>query len=320
VWIGAAIALVTLGILIAAAWTAGGLRDFMQTDRTLLHERDLRVAVFLCVFVGFLPTAQYYMVRFTRANLAELASLLGPASQQLTLPNPNLWLVTLPSVLAFPLIALSIDRDPLLYFRYEYYADATRLFHWTVGVFACINTGRLAHLSIACARVVGRCASSIARIDLLDLSPLAPFARQSLQTILTWLLILSTFCVNAVDPAFLLPIAAIAAFCGGLVAATFALCNSPIHQRIRDDRRGQIQSVNAALRGDSAALREVAIASRTGQLTPADLLSYRRLLDDVGTWAFDSSAWVRFGLYLALPLGSWLGGAIVERLLNASLD
>jgi len=29
---------------------------------------------------------------------------------------------------------------------------------------------------------------------------------------------------------------------------------------------------------------------------------------------------LRFALYLAIPLGSWLGGAFVERLLSAALD
>jgi hypothetical protein len=29
---------------------------------------------------------------------------------------------------------------------------------------------------------------------------------------------------------------------------------------------------------------------------------------------------LRFGLYLAIPLGSWLGGALVERLLTTALE
>ena len=36
-------------------------------------------------------------------------------------------------------------------------------------------------------------------------------------------------------------------------------------------------------------------------------------------WPFDASTLARFGLYLLIPLGSWAGGALVERLINAIL-
>ncbi len=35
---------------------------------------------------------------------------------------------------------------------------------------------------------------------------------------------------------------------------------------------------------------------------------------------FDQASWIRIALLLALPLGSWLGGAVVERLLGLVLD
>jgi hypothetical protein len=40
----------------------------------------------------------------------------------------------------------------------------------------------------------------------------------------------------------------------------------------------------------------------------------------VSTWPFDTGTLVRFGFIIAMATGSWLGGALVERLLGAALD
>jgi len=40
----------------------------------------------------------------------------------------------------------------------------------------------------------------------------------------------------------------------------------------------------------------------------------------VREWPFDASTLVRFGLYLLIPLGSWAGGAFVERVIDALLE
>jgi hypothetical protein len=37
-------------------------------------------------------------------------------------------------------------------------------------------------------------------------------------------------------------------------------------------------------------------------------------------WPFDASTFRRFGLYLMIPLGSWMGAALVERLINGLLE
>ncbi len=37
-------------------------------------------------------------------------------------------------------------------------------------------------------------------------------------------------------------------------------------------------------------------------------------------WPFDTSTFLRFALYLLIPMGSWFGGAVVERLLREMID
>ncbi len=50
------------------------------------------------------------------------------------------------------------------------------------------------------------------------------------------------------------------------------------------------------------------------------LLAYKQFVESVREWPIDSSTLLRFALYLGLPIGSWLGGALVERLLDLVLD
>ena len=51
-----------------------------------------------------------------------------------------------------------------------------------------------------------------------------------------------------------------------------------------------------------------------------ELVAYLRLIEGVREWPFDVSTVLRFSLYLMIPIGSWLGGAMVERLVNSLLD
>lgn len=59
-------------------------------------------------------------------------------------------------------------------------------------------------------------------------------------------------------------------------------------------------------------------ASAHGRLS--DLLAYRNQVEATAEWPFDSSTLLRFGLYLLIPIGSMVGGALVERVVNWVLD
>ncbi len=48
-----------------------------------------------------------------------------------------------------------------------------------------------------------------------------------------------------------------------------------------------------------------------------DLIEYRRLVEAVPEWPYEPALRARFLLYVAPPLGSWLGGALVERSVGA---
>jgi hypothetical protein len=52
----------------------------------------------------------------------------------------------------------------------------------------------------------------------------------------------------------------------------------------------------------------------------ADVLAWRSFVESVPEWPFDAPTLARFALYLAIPLGSWFGGALVDRMVDALLS
>jgi len=54
--------------------------------------------------------------------------------------------------------------------------------------------------------------------------------------------------------------------------------------------------------------------------TIAEITAYQNVIENIRNWPFDSPTLIRFTLYLLIPLGSWLGGALVERGLNLLLS
>ncbi len=93
-----------------------------------------------------------------------------------------------------------------------------------------------------------------------------------------------------------------------------------VHLQIRAAKLEELERVNRAIRGDAEALRGSALAKREATPSLADLVAYRNLVDSAREWPFDASTFRRFGLYLMIPLGSWMGGALVERLMEAVLE
>ena len=51
----------------------------------------------------------------------------------------------------------------------------------------------------------------------------------------------------------------------------------------------------------------------------ADLLAYEARIASVSEWPIDGFTLLRLSFYLFLPVGSWLGGALVERLVSRLL-
>jgi hypothetical protein len=156
-------------------------------------------------------------------------------------------------------------------------------------------------------------------IDLLNLENVYVYGRGGLRGALVW------FIVLAIGALLILPglgsglwvMLPIFIFNLGVGLQILFAPALKVRSLIRDVKREELarlepllrQARDAALTGD---------ASTQGRLT--DLVTYKTQVESTREWSFDASTLLRFGLYLLIPVGSMVGGALVERVVDLALD
>lgn len=163
-------------------------------------------------------------------------------------------------------------------------------------------------------------AERVASVDLLDRSAFAPFSRRALRSVLLWMLLAAWESLTYVGPGWAVGelLALGLATLAGFAFAAFLLPMLGPHRRLREAKARELARVRGALAG----VRERAIAAGPGEVAGgrlADLVAYEARVDSAGTWPFETSTLVRFGLYLALGLGSWVGAGLVQHALERFL-
>lgn len=167
-------------------------------------------------------------------------------------------------------------------------------------------------------------AVSLREVDLLDHRALAPFVRASFRATLmhfTWAGVTAAFHVRwagtwALEPQALafLPVQTL------FGVALFLLPLWGAHRRLRAERDAELSRVRGAIRGDRAALRDSLLGAGADALGPLELLEYRERVRSLSTRPFEVGALARLALLTAIPVAGWIGGAQVERALDALLD
>jgi hypothetical protein len=325
--IGVALAIGLIALYVALMAWLGHLEELQAQGLQVWESRDARFGVLLVLLAVYTPIARRYAALGARANLAELAPLLASDSDSAEPANPlrmsksrrrgrvGGWM----GMAFVPVMALLIDREPTLYFQRAYWG-APQLWTFTFGFFMAWQLGRFLTEQAEDARYFSGLAERLPAIDLFDPRPLAPFVRQSLRGGLLWIVFVSLYSVNLVDTGALASVALM-----WLLSLAFSLPPAllpllGVHRRLREAKRAELDRVDAALRDDPDALAGSAIERRAGGVSVADLVAYRGLVSSVREWPFDAGARWRILLYLSIPVGSWLGGALVERILNSALD
>lgn len=156
------------------------------------------------------------------------------------------------------------------------------------------------------------------RVDLLDLGALAPFARASQRGAFAWVLISSLVSLFWLGPAAGAANVVILAAILALVSVSFFLSIYGVHRSLVAAKREALASLQAQIRSRGGAL--VAGREATGEGPRlADLVAYHGFLERVREWPLGTPALLRGALIAALALGSWLGGALVDQLLERAL-
>jgi hypothetical protein len=157
------------------------------------------------------------------------------------------------------------------------------------------------------------------RVDLLDLRCFEPLTRQGLRYALLVVGVISILALYLYDSdkrgLFTLVL-----FANGVVLAAAV---TALLLPLRGARQAIVVAKRRELDWCEAALRRARAELESGPLAPGavgDLVAWRGVVESVPEWPLDALTLRRFLLYLALPLGSWLGGALVERIVDFVLQ
>ena len=60
--------------------------------------------------------------------------------------------------------------------------------------------------------------------------------------------------------------------------------------------------------------------SEADKLSLVELGAWREQIERAREWPLDAAILRRFGLYLLIPVVSWVGGALVERIVDSALQ
>jgi hypothetical protein len=276
--------------------------------------------------IGFLPAALRIARRGIARDLETLRSQLRCTNAEFTqirdeISGPGGPLARALSFSGVPMGVAAVYLDPSITMSAEA-SLSNPAFAWSVLRVAFI-VGALMHLIVADVRAT-RCFAALSRelvsVDLLDVRSLAPIARRGQRSVLTWAIfssIVSLFWLGG-DTAAQSNGSLLVLILGFATSAYFVPLFG-IRKRIRAAKHAELERLRDEIRNERVAA--VAAATPGAEQSPrlGNLISYYQLIEHTREWPIDATNLLRIALYLILGLGSWLGGALVERLLDGLL-
>ena len=308
---------------LASELALGRLQLFPELQAGAASPRDVRLAFVNILLLAYAPAAFLSVAQGTRRRVEALRPLFDPADGKAHAllaavgsyaPRAlrSAGLAGLAAALVLPFLVQGAESA----YRPSRWSPEVA-WHRALAPVAGWFTGRFLYAVVVESRRLSALALRLPHVDLFDLGPLALFARQGLANALLNVGFLSIFALSLFEADFrrifaLLGVANLAVCAAGLLLPALGA-----YLRIRAAKSAELEACREALRAARASSAPGASALPAGQL--ADLLAYRAFVENVREWPFDASTLARFGLYLLIPLGSWAGGALVERLINAIL-
>ena len=315
---------VSIGIAFAAAllivFSAG--RAFLDTTSGSDVD-DLRIAVTQILIMAYSGSAYAYVLMTARKS----THALSPVAQDLPdwpvildrAGKHPWWILILIGAANFLVIGVGVTNattvepeNPWAWQTWHYdvvwHRATTVFFVWWMACFCYVTIVESIRLS--------RLSDEIKSLDILDMRPYQPLIRQGLTNALLVLGMVSVLSLFAVESRYYL---ALVSFWIGFTVLAWIGMMLPlrgIRKRVKAARNKELDWCRRELVTSRDALK----AGEDAKQSIAEIVAYRTLIENTGNWPFDSLTLVRFALYLLIPLGSWLGGAFVERGLDFILS
>jgi hypothetical protein len=162
-----------------------------------------------------------------------------------------------------------------------------------------------------------RLADHLGDLDLLDRGALAPFGRRAVRNVSLWMLLAAFLSVTYAGRGWagaMLPLALVNL--AGFAAVAFALPLLGVRRRLRAAKAEELARVRRALRVEREKALDPA-GSPPGRL--GDLLALEARVESVREWPIEAPALARLAVFVTIGLGSWVGAALVEKLLGRVL-
>jgi hypothetical protein len=303
----------------------GRLQEGLEPSPPNSIIQDVRIGIWGIAVVVYLATAQEYVVRGARELVGALAasgSIAAPDAAPLAeragvFPRRTLFVVGLAGVAFLAAAQLQIDRDPIVAYGFWSWAPEG----WTIRL-AVIAIGwlsfRFLYTTLTQAVRMARIARESISIDLFDPAAIEPITRQGLRLALLTMGFFSLFALLLADldaaPGLLGAVSLGMGIALGVAAIVFIMPIRELRRRIVAVKHEELAKCH----------REIALArarmNEGEESRMADHAAYCNLIEGVHEWPVDLPTLTRFALYLLLPLFSWVGGALVERLVNTVIE
>jgi len=293
------------------------------TDHWCLEAQiNFRIALVMILLVAYLPAAYAIGARGARRTIEELRPHLraGSAALQLAAEAGRFDRAALRRAgwigVAYGFaIPVWTDRSIDAWFLWRLSVEPLfqRVLVLMIGWFV----GRFLYSVWAESRRLSQVGRDEVRVDLLDLRCFSPLTRQGLRYALLVVGVISILALNLFDyekPGLLTVVAVANAVALAAAATALLLPLRGAHRAIHAAKRGELDWCDAELHRARAALASQSLPSGVGTL--ADLVAWRGIVGAVPEWPLDAPTLRRFVLYLAIPIGSWLGGAFVDRVVD----
>jgi hypothetical protein len=187
-------------------------------------------------------------------------------------------------------------------------AFRTALLIWAVA--------RMAYVQLVVAYRFYEIGRQLPRVDLLERRSVAAFGQHGLRAVIAWMGLSALFAVLYLGPFGRSPVTTGLAATLGVGLLSFLGPSLGVRRRQVEERDEELERVRGRIRMHIAAAPTVRVDSADSL---ADLLAWESRLERAPVWPIDASTLGRLALYIALGLASWIGAALVERLLGAAL-
>ena len=277
---------------------------------------ELRVAITQILITTYVASAYAYLLMTARRTTQDLSPVFQHTPRWQTIVDRAgkhpWWLLSLVGAASYLIFGVYVTNattpepaNPWAWQAWNY--DVT--WHRVSTVFLVWWSACLCHATVVESVRLSRLSDSIESLDLLELHPYRPLIRQGLINALLIIGLVSVMSLLGIESRYWPILVGFWIVFTALAWIGLMLPLRGIRKKIKTAKENELDWCRLSLK----TARDELKTGAGSQKSIAELAAYRTIIENVRNWPFDNPTLVRFSLFLLIPLGSWLGGALVER-------